>query len=82
MLIQVCSPYISVENNYNLYGLYPPLQALHLYTYLLNLSGVDNSDTLKVSRSGGADPDGDQPGDLYVIFKVSVLSYNFPIDKS
>ncbi|CAF2144015.1 unnamed protein product [Brassica rapa subsp. narinosa] len=32
--------------------------------------GVDNTDTLKVSKSGGADPDGDQPGDLYVIFKV------------
>ncbi|ESQ32509.1 hypothetical protein EUTSA_v10004199mg [Eutrema salsugineum] len=32
--------------------------------------GVDNSDTLKVARAGGADPEGDQPGDLYVIFKV------------
>ncbi|KAH0899781.1 hypothetical protein HID58_049349 [Brassica napus] len=35
-----------------------------------NLLRVDNTDTLKVSKSGGADPDGDQPGDLYVIFKV------------
>ncbi|WZZ74408.1 hypothetical protein YC2023_085778 [Brassica napus] len=32
--------------------------------------GVDNSDTIKVGRAGGADPEGDQPGDLYVIFKV------------
>ncbi|CAH2044840.1 unnamed protein product [Thlaspi arvense] len=32
--------------------------------------GVDNSDTLKVARAGGADPEGDQPGNLYVIFKV------------
>ncbi|AED95612.1 Chaperone protein dnaJ GFA2 [Arabidopsis thaliana] len=32
--------------------------------------GVDNSDTLKVARVGGADPEGDQPGDLYVTLKV------------
>ncbi|KAL0737821.1 hypothetical protein Bca4012_014031 [Brassica carinata] len=32
--------------------------------------GVDNSDTIKVGRAGGADPEGDQPGDLYVVFKV------------
>ncbi|KFK31336.1 hypothetical protein AALP_AA6G098700 [Arabis alpina] len=32
--------------------------------------GVDNSETLKVARVGGADPEGDQPGDLYVTIKV------------
>ncbi|XP_021908934.1 chaperone protein dnaJ GFA2, mitochondrial-like [Carica papaya] len=32
--------------------------------------GVDNDDTIKVNRSGGADPDGNQPGDLYVTIKV------------
>ncbi|XP_059461321.1 chaperone protein dnaJ GFA2, mitochondrial [Corylus avellana] len=32
--------------------------------------GVDNNETIKVSRSGGADPDGNQPGDLYVVLKV------------
>ncbi|CAN8265771.1 unnamed protein product [Cochlearia groenlandica] len=32
--------------------------------------GVDNSEMLKVARAGGADPDGDQPGDLYVTIKV------------
>ncbi|KAI9116385.1 hypothetical protein K1719_012552 [Acacia pycnantha] len=32
--------------------------------------GIDNNETLKVYRSGGADPDGDQPGDLYVIVRV------------
>ncbi|XP_010547239.1 PREDICTED: chaperone protein dnaJ GFA2, mitochondrial-like [Tarenaya hassleriana] len=32
--------------------------------------GVDNSETIKVLRSGGADPEGDQPGDLYVTIKV------------
>ncbi|KAH9710260.1 Chaperone protein dnaJ GFA2 [Citrus sinensis] len=32
--------------------------------------GVDNNETLKVFRSGGADPDGNQPGDLYVTIKV------------
>ncbi|KAJ7982174.1 chaperone protein DnaJ-like [Quillaja saponaria] len=32
--------------------------------------GVDNNETIKMYRSGGADPDGDQPGDLYVTIKV------------
>ncbi|KAI4323375.1 hypothetical protein L6164_022988 [Bauhinia variegata] len=34
------------------------------------MPGVDNTETIKVYRSGGADPDGDQPGDLYVTIKV------------
>uniref|UniRef100_A0A2N9J8W9 Uncharacterized protein n=1 Tax=Fagus sylvatica TaxID=28930 RepID=A0A2N9J8W9_FAGSY len=34
------------------------------------MPGVDNDETIKVSRSGGADPDGNQPGDLYVVIKV------------
>uniref|UniRef100_A0A7N2LGD4 Uncharacterized protein n=1 Tax=Quercus lobata TaxID=97700 RepID=A0A7N2LGD4_QUELO len=29
-----------------------------------------NDDTTKASRSGGADPDGNQPGNLYVVIKV------------
>ncbi|KAG2609003.1 chaperone protein dnaJ GFA2, mitochondrial-like [Panicum virgatum] len=33
------------------------------------LPGLDNEDTIKVMRSGGADPDG-RPGDLYVTLKV------------
>ncbi|XP_019056107.1 PREDICTED: chaperone protein dnaJ GFA2, mitochondrial-like isoform X2 [Nelumbo nucifera] len=32
--------------------------------------GVDDNETMKVFRSGGADPDGNQPGDLYVTIKV------------
>ncbi|CAO2833590.1 unnamed protein product [Amaranthus hypochondriacus] len=32
--------------------------------------GVDNNESIKVSRSGGADPDGYGPGDLYVKIKV------------
>ncbi|XP_058091315.1 chaperone protein dnaJ GFA2, mitochondrial [Magnolia sinica] len=32
--------------------------------------GVDDNETIKVYRSGGADPDGDQPGDLFVTIKV------------
>lgn len=47
---------------------------LHIF---LNLAGVDNSDTIKVGRAGGADPEGDQPGDLYVIFKVALLCSTF-----
>ncbi|CAL0310300.1 unnamed protein product [Lupinus luteus] len=34
------------------------------------MPGMDNNETLKVYRSGGADPDGDHPGDLYVTIKV------------
>ncbi|THU72349.1 hypothetical protein C4D60_Mb04t11160 [Musa balbisiana] len=34
------------------------------------MPGVDDNETIKVYRSGGADPDGNQPGDLYVIIKV------------
>ncbi|XP_064959674.1 chaperone protein dnaJ GFA2, mitochondrial-like [Musa acuminata AAA Group] len=34
------------------------------------MPGVDNDETIKVYRSGGADPDGNQPGDLYVTVKV------------
>ncbi|KAF8022292.1 hypothetical protein BT93_G2442 [Corymbia citriodora subsp. variegata] len=34
------------------------------------MPGVDDNDTMKVNRSGGADPDGNQPGDLYVTIKV------------
>lgn len=38
-------------------------------------AGVDDSETLKVHRSGGADPDGNQPGDLYVTIKVPYISF-------
>ncbi|XP_028125030.1 chaperone protein dnaJ GFA2, mitochondrial-like isoform X2 [Camellia sinensis] len=34
------------------------------------MPGVDDNETMKVSRSGGADPDGNQAGDLYVTIKV------------
>ncbi|XP_031398108.1 chaperone protein dnaJ GFA2, mitochondrial isoform X2 [Punica granatum] len=34
------------------------------------MPGVDDNETMKVYRSGGADPDGNQPGDLYVTIKV------------
>ncbi|CAH9085532.1 unnamed protein product [Cuscuta epithymum] len=34
------------------------------------MPGVDNDEILKVYRSGGADPDGNQAGDLYVTIKV------------
>uniref|UniRef100_A0A7N2LAW5 Chaperone DnaJ C-terminal domain-containing protein n=1 Tax=Quercus lobata TaxID=97700 RepID=A0A7N2LAW5_QUELO len=35
------------------------------------MPGVDNDETIKVSRSGGADSDGNQPsGDLYIVIKV------------
>ena len=33
---------------------------------------MDNNESIKVSRSGGADPDGYGPGDLYVKIKVSL----------
>ncbi|GAB2289062.1 hypothetical protein Dimus_023369 [Dionaea muscipula] len=32
--------------------------------------GVDNNEVIKVSRSGGADPEGYEPGDLYINIRV------------
>lgn len=44
----------------------------HYDTFLLGIgAGMDNNDTLKVPRAGGADPDSGQPGDLYVTKKRS-----------
>ncbi|RHN59209.1 putative chaperone DnaJ [Medicago truncatula] len=40
------------------------------------IPGKDNNETLKVDGSGGADPDGDHPGDLYVTVKVSAESWH------
>lgn len=40
--------------------------------HALTYAGIDNNETIKVYRSGGADPDGDNPGDLYVTIKVTV----------
>ncbi|XP_059651818.1 chaperone protein dnaJ GFA2, mitochondrial [Cornus florida] len=34
------------------------------------MPGVDTNETIKMYRSGGADPDGNQPGDLYITIKV------------
>ncbi|CAM8968027.1 unnamed protein product [Rhodiola kirilowii] len=34
------------------------------------MPGVDENEQIKVPRGGGADPDGNQPGDLYVVIKV------------
>ncbi|PQM34737.1 chaperone protein dnaJ GFA2 mitochondrial [Prunus yedoensis var. nudiflora] len=34
------------------------------------MPGVDDNETIRVYSSGGADPDGNQPGDLYVTVKV------------
>ncbi|WOK98321.1 chaperone protein dnaJ GFA2, mitochondrial isoform X2 [Canna indica] len=34
------------------------------------VSGVDDNETIKIYRSGGADPESNQPGDLYVTIKV------------
>ncbi|KAI7989295.1 hypothetical protein LOK49_LG13G02047 [Camellia lanceoleosa] len=34
------------------------------------MPGVDDNETMKVYRSGGTDPDGNLPGDLYATIKV------------
>ncbi|CAM8952272.1 unnamed protein product [Rhodiola kirilowii] len=34
------------------------------------MPGVDVNEQIKVPRCGGADPDGNQPGDLYVVINV------------
>lgn len=48
--------------------------AILFYVRILfdEFAGVDNDETIKMSRSGGADPDGNQPGDLYVTIKVKL----------
>lgn len=49
------------------------------------LPGVDNNQTIKLFGSGGADPDGNRPGDLYVTIRViclhpfAILSYLFSL---
>lgn len=49
--------------------------AILFYVQILfdEFAGVDNDETIKMSRSGGADPDGNQPGDLYVTIKVKLV---------
>lgn len=39
----------------------------------IKIAGMDSNETIKVCRSGGADPDGGHPGDLYVTIKVKAL---------
>ncbi|MCL7037195.1 hypothetical protein MKW94_001139 [Papaver nudicaule] len=34
------------------------------------MPGIDNNETIKIPKSGGADPDGNQPGDLYITINV------------
>lgn len=34
------------------------------------MAGIDDNETMKVYRSGGADPEGNKPGDLYVTVRV------------
>ncbi|XP_064991431.1 chaperone protein dnaJ GFA2, mitochondrial-like [Musa acuminata AAA Group] len=41
-----------------------------LFIWLHINAGVDDNETIKVYRSGGADPDTRQPGDLFVTNKV------------
>lgn len=43
------------------------------FTFIYTFEGIDNNETIKVYRSGGADPDGNHPGDLYVTIKVKTL---------
>ena len=37
-------------------------------------AGVDDNETMKLPRNGGADPEKNQPGDLYVTIKVIQLT--------
>jgi molecular chaperone DnaJ len=39
----------------------------------LTSAGVDENETMKIHKSGGADPEKNQPGDLYVTIKVIQL---------
>lgn len=42
-------------------------------------AGVDDNEIIKVPRSGGADPDGNQPGDLFVTVRVRFITNFFHI---
>ncbi|KAB5520528.1 hypothetical protein DKX38_024847 [Salix brachista] len=43
-------------------------------TISLNIpTGVDDNETMKIHKSGGADPEKKQPGDLYVTIKAMVI---------
>jgi len=41
-----------------------------LANFVFNISGIDTNETIKVFGVGGADPDRDHHGDLYVTIKV------------
>lgn len=41
--------------------------------YIILHTGVDDNETIRIYKSGGADPEGSQPGDLYVTIKVSAF---------
>lgn len=41
-----------------------------LVNFAFNTSGIDTNETIKVFGGGGADPDRDRNGDLYVTVKV------------
>ncbi|KAJ6299345.1 hypothetical protein OIU76_020339 [Salix suchowensis] len=41
-----------------------------LIVHIVFLIGVDDNETMKIHKSGGADPEKKQPGDLYVTIKV------------
>lgn len=41
--------------------------------FVMAHTGIDDNETMKVFRSGGADPEGNQPGDLYVTVKVTLM---------
>lgn len=49
------------------------IMVLDLFCFLSS-AGVDDNDTIRAYGSGGADPDGNQPGDLYVTIKVPSIS--------
>lgn len=43
--------------------------------YLHLTAGVDDNETIKIYRGGGADPESNQPGDLYVTIKVGTCNH-------
>lgn len=47
------------------------------FVFLMASTGADDSETMRVFRCGGADPDGNQPGDLYVTIKVTSIFHSF-----
>ena len=69
LISNITGLYIRKPDSLRLSTVYKNIFIMEDFSMLLS-AGIDNNETLKVHGSGGADPEGTQPGDLYVNVKV------------